>query len=61
MKFPQNFLAGAGVLTAGAGVLTVGAGVLTVGAGAGGEITGVCTALDLSEKRALNNFACTNT
>ena len=29
MKFPQNFLAGAGVLTA----------------GAGGEITGVCTAL----------------
>ena len=40
MKFPQNFLAGAGVLTAGAGVLT--AGVLT--AGAGGEMTGVCTA-----------------
>ena len=36
MKFPQNFLAGAGVLTAGAGALT---------AGAGGEITGVCTAL----------------
>ena len=31
MKFPQNFLAGAGVLTA--------------GTGAGGEITGVCTAL----------------
>ena len=30
MKFPQNFLAGAGVLTA----------------RAGGEITGVCTALD---------------
>ena len=29
MKFPQNFLAGAGVLTA----------------GAGGEMTGVCTAL----------------
>ena len=38
MKFPQNFLAGAGVLTAGAGVLTA-------GTGAGGEITGVCTAL----------------
>ena len=36
MKFPQTFLAGAGVLTAGAGVLT---------AGAGGEMTGVCTAL----------------
>ena len=35
MKFPQNFFAGAGVLTAGAGVLT---------AGAGGEMTGVCTA-----------------
>ena len=31
-KFPQNFLAGAGVLTA----------------GAGGEITGVCTALTWS-------------
>ena len=30
MKFPQNFLAGAGVLTAGAGVLI---------AGAGGEMT----------------------
>ena len=43
MKFPQNFLSGAGVLTAGAGVLTAGAGVLT--AGAGGEMTGVCTAL----------------
>ena len=26
MKFPQNFLAGARVLTAGAGVLTAGAG-----------------------------------
>ena len=26
MKFPQNFLAGGGVLTAGAGVLTTGAG-----------------------------------
>ena len=38
MKFLQNFLAGAGVLTAGAGVLTQ--------AGAGGEMTGVCTALD---------------
>ena len=38
MKFRQNFLVGAGVLTAGAGVLTA-------GAGAGGEITGVCTAL----------------
>ena len=36
MKFPQNFLAGAGVLTARAGVLT---------AWAGGEMTGVCTAL----------------
>ena len=36
MKFPQNFFAGAGVLTAGAGGLT---------AGAGGEMTGVCTAL----------------
>ena len=34
MKFPLNFLAGAGVLTAGAG------------AGAGGEMTGVCTALE---------------
>ena len=50
MKFPQNFFAGAGVLTAGAGVLTAGAGVLTAGAGvltagAGGEMTGVCTAL----------------
>ena len=52
MKYPQNFFAGAGVLTAGAGVLTAGAGVLTAGAGvltagAGvrGEITGVCTAL----------------
>ena len=32
MKFPLNFLAGAGVLTA--------------GAGAGGEMTGVCTALE---------------
>ena len=30
MKFPQDFLAGAGVLTA----------------GAGGEMTGVCTALN---------------
>ena len=37
MKFTQNFLAGAGVLTAGPGVLT---------AGAGGEITGVCTTLN---------------
>ena len=36
MKFPQNFLAGAGVLTAGVRVLT---------AGAGGEMTEVCTAL----------------
>ena len=36
MKFPQNFLVEAGVLTARAGVLT---------AGAGGEMTGVCTAL----------------
>ena len=36
MKFPQNFLAGGGVLTAGARVLT---------AGVGGEMTGVCTAL----------------
>ena len=36
MKFPQNFIAGAGVLTARVGVLT---------AGAGGEVTGVCTAL----------------
>ena len=38
MKFPQNFLAGAGVST-------VGAGVLTARAGAGAEITRVCTAL----------------
>ena len=44
MKFPQNFLAGVGVLIAGAGVLTAGAGA---GAGDGGEITGakLCTAL----------------
>ena len=48
MKFPQNFLAGAGVLTAGAGVLTAGAGVLT--AGAGREMTGVCTAPQSSAK-----------
>ena len=40
MTFPQNFLAGAGVLTAGAGILT---------AGAGGEMTGVCTALSESQ------------
>ena len=37
MKFPQNFLAEAGVLTAEARVLT---------AEAGGEMTGVCTALE---------------
>ena len=43
MKFPQNFLARAGVLTAEAGVLTA-------RAGAGGEMTGVCTALIISLK-----------
>ena len=47
MTFPQNFLAGAGVLTAGAGILTAGAGILT--AGAGGEMIGVCTALSESQ------------
>ena len=49
MKFSHNFLAGSGVLTAGAGVFTAGAGVLTAGAGAGGETTGVCTALEYSK------------
>ena len=44
MKFPQNFLARAGVLTAGAG------------AGAGGEITGVCTALQVGPGRLVVNL-----
>ena len=43
MKFPQNFLARAGVLTAEAGVLTA-------RAGARGEMSGVCTALIISFK-----------
>ena len=47
MKFPQNFLARAGVLTAGAGVLT---------AGSGGEMTGVCTALVYLSLLAVNNI-----
>ena len=51
MKFSQNFLDEAGVLTAGAGVLTAGAGVLN--AGAGGEITGVCTALGCKQSFTL--------
>ena len=52
MKSLQNFLAGAGVLTAGAGVLTAGAGVLTAcRSRAGGEITGVCTLTNLKSVR----------